>query len=164
VELLISQAVDMILHLGDVGSVEVLDELVVAEQPARVGAGGAAPGGGAEARVVDVRLVFGNVDWDRLSLSRYAQYLGLTVADPVGRLEVEGGRQLVYLHGDDSDAMAAALRDQPAYLCHGHSHRQRDEKIGPTRIVNPGALFRAQLYSVAVLDTLADQVTFLTVE
>lgn len=155
VEVLLEAGAQSLLHLGDVGSVEVIDELVV---------------GPVDGKAVEVRLVFGNVDWDRASMSQYATHLGLIVDDPVGRLtlsaegEVKSGRELIFLHGDDAQAMAAALEAKPAYLCHGHSHRPRDERNGPTRIINPGALFRAQSYTVALLDTETDELKFFPVE
>ncbi len=140
---------------------EVLDELVVAPHPV-VNASvtrktDAAP-------PVNVRLVFGNVDWDRASLARYAQHLGLAVDDPVGTMDLEDGRKLVFLHGDDANAMLHALESGAAYVCHGHSHRTRDEQVGATRVINPGALFRAQSYTVALLDTAKDHLQFMTVE
>jgi putative phosphoesterase len=151
VEVLLKAGVDCLIHLGDVGSLEVIDELVVAP-----------PG---RPKPLEVRLVFGNVDWDRESMAHYAAHLGLVVDDPVGHLKLdEGTRELVFLHGDDALAMTAALAGNPAYLCHGHSHRPRDERAGATRIINPGALFRAQSYTVAVLDTARDVLTFLPVD
>jgi putative phosphoesterase len=154
VEVLIKAGVDCLIHLGDVGSLEVIDELLV-PMP-----------GNADNKPIEVRLVFGNVDWDRDSMAQYATGLGLTVADPVGHfpLDAAGKRKLIFLHGDDALAMTAALAANPAYLCHGHSHRPRDERSGATRIINPGALFRAQSYTVAVLDTDTDTLKFLPVE
>lgn len=158
VEILLEAGAQMLIHLGDVGSVEVIDELVVE------------PVGG---KAIEVRLVFGNVDWDRASMAQYAQHLGLLVCDPVGRLPLSAAkvpvdakavRELVFLHGDDAEAMTSALAANPAYLCHGHSHRPRDERSGVTRIINPGALFRAQSYTVALLDTDTDELKFFPVE
>jgi len=156
VEILLEAGAQMLLHMGDIGSMEVIDELVVVAD----GAG----------KKIEVQLVFGNVDWDRQSMARYAQHLGLTVADPVGRLILPASerhpqqRELIFLHGDDVQAMVNSLAAKPAYLCHGHSHQARNEREGATRIINPGALFRAQNYTVAILDTETDEVTFFPVE
>lgn len=160
VQVLMDAGASSLLHMGDIGSMEVIDELVLPPD--------------ASGKAIDVRLVFGNVDWDRASMSRYAQHLGITVADPVGRLTLPAvigraagqasPRELIFLHGDDSEAMVKAMASHPAYLCHGHSHQARNERIGATRIINPGALFRAQSYSVAILDTDADEVKFFPVE
>jgi len=149
VRLLIGRGVDHIIHLGDVGSVEVIDAMVEQVDDA----GNLTP---------PVHLVFGNCDWDAESLARYARSLGIDVEHPVGRLEIDG-RVIIYQHGHMAGAMDQALAEQVDYLCHGHSHRQRDERSGSTRVVNPGALFRAADYTVAILDVAADRLEFLDV-
>ncbi len=147
---LLDAGAELLIHLGDVGSVEVIDALLVSD----------AKGGGS----LPVHLVFGNTDWDRQSLWQYATDLGVTVDHPVGKLAIAGRGELVFLHGDDTTAMQRALADKPAYLCHGHSHRQLDQKLGPTRVINPGALFRAERYTVALLDPRQDRVEFFVVD
>lgn len=175
VRLLIAQEIDALLHLGDVGTLEVIDELLVAapvgnataaagESSAASGRTKGKPAGGSSSvPTVDVYLTFGNVDWDHASMARYAEHLGMTVAHPLGRIALPGGRTLAYTHGDSGRAMQQALDEQVAFLCHGHSHRTRDERIGPTRVINPGALFRAKQYTAAVLDTDDDDLAFFTV-
>jgi putative phosphoesterase len=146
VAVLLAQGVDLLLHLGDVGTVEVIDALVVNR-----------PGSDEQ---IEAHLVFGNTDWDADSLDTYARGLGVTVDHPAGRLTVEGGGELVFCHGHEWPVMAEALAQEVRYLCHGHTHRPLDTRRGRTRIVNPGALFRAESYTVAVLDTAADRVEF----
>lgn len=158
VDRLLRQGAQVLVHLGDVGTLEVIDELR-ASVPA-------ADGGNPDAAIgepIEAHVVFGNVDWDADSMTRYARSLGIAVDHPVGRLDCDG-RRLVFLHGHDSAAMARELAAEPAYLCHGHSHRTRDERVGPTRVINPGALFRASEYTVALLDTDADRLTFFPAE
>jgi len=156
VQILLEAGAQVLLHMGDIGSMEVIDQLVVPADES--------------GKAIDVHLVFGNVDWDRQPMGRYAQHLGITVSDPVGTLDLpaenasESPRQLIFLHGDDTQAMVSALAAKPAYLCHGHSHQARNDREGATRIINPGALFRAQNYTVAILDTDSDEVTFFPVE
>jgi putative phosphoesterase len=146
IRLLIDRGADRVIHLGDVGSVEVIDALVERADAA----GRLTP---------PVHLVFGNCDWDAGSLGRYARSLGIAVDDPVGRLSVDG-RVMVYQHGHRDGSMDQALAEQVDYLCHGHSHRRRDERTGPTRLINPGALFRAAHYTVAMLDVGRDALRF----
>jgi len=148
VERLIGQGVDLLIHLGDVGSVEVIDALLV---PAKDGQG-----------ILETHLVFGNTDWDLDSLARYAGDVGVWVDHPVGTLEI-AGKKLVFQHGDDSQAMRDAVRDGADYLCHGHTHRPAATKSGSCLVVNPGALFRATNYTVATLDPDSGDVHFLTV-
>jgi len=149
VRLLLDKQVDLLLHLGDVGTVDVIDALI--EQIDE--AGDLDP---------QVHAVFGNCDWDADAMARYADSLGVAVDHPVGRLKVDG-KTLVFQHGHQEAAMDQALAEGVDYLCHGHTHRQRDERVGETRVINPGALFRAAHYTVAVLDVGKDELKFYTV-
>ena len=48
-------------------------------------------------------------------------------------------------------------------MIHGHTHRQADRREGRTRIINPGALHRAATKTVAILDTVEDELHFLEI-
>lgn len=67
-------------------------------------------------------------------------------------------------HGHDK-ALLHRLIASGAYrvVLHGHSHRARDERVGATRVVNPGALQRARVKSVALLAPREDRVSFFEV-
>lgn len=119
----------LFIHLGDVETEAVIDEL--AGHP--------------------VRLVFGNCDWDIPSLTDHARFLGVQVDHPIGLLR-HNDLRVAYTHGDRAGLMNEALETGVEYLLHGHSHELRDEMVGSTRIINPGALFRAARYTVATLD------------
>ena len=54
-----------------------------------------------------------------------------------------------------------AIDDGVEYLLHGHTHEVRDERVGPTRVINPGALFRASRYTAAVLEPETDRLEIL---
>ena len=149
VDLLLEHGAGMLVHLGDVGGIEVIDALVTA-----------APGGD---QPVEAHLVFGNCDWDAASLASYAASVGVIVDHPQGRLEPDGQGVLVFMHGHNHRAMAEALARQVRWLCHGHTHERLDVRRGPTRIINPGALHRAATYSVALLETETDELAFFTV-
>ena len=148
-QLLIEQGVDIIIHLGDVEDHAVLDALVekINEN------GDLEP---------PIHVVFGNVDADTIELTRYAQAIGLEVDHPVGRLEL-GDKTIVFTHGDRPEPLRQAVEQGVDYLAHGHTHRRRDERIGNTRVINPGALHRAKDYSAAILNTESDSLTFVQV-
>jgi putative phosphoesterase len=145
VERLLQAGAERLIHLGDVGTMEVIDALCVS-----------APDAGEQ---VPAHLVFGNTDWDLESLAEYAADLDVAMDHPVGRLPLPQG-ELVYCHGHEPGPMQASIDEGVRYLCHGHTHRQSDERRGNTRVINPGALFRAKTYSVALLDTQADDLKF----
>ncbi len=191
VQALLATGIDLLIHLGDVGSVEVIDELVVHQPtpaPGLTPVSPVSPSSSGSQDPIPVRLVFGNSDWDIGPLSKYAQCLGIQVNHPVGHIDLPptpgatpapgiasgtthdarpvtspAPRQLVFCHGHQSQPMTRALAQNAAYLCHGHTHQASDTRSGSTRIINPGALCRAHQYTVAVLDTDNDQLTFLPV-
>jgi uncharacterized protein len=140
VSMLRDAGADMLLHLGDFENESVIDELVG----------------------FDARIVFGNCDYDESAMTRYAESLGITVNHPCGRLTI-AGKTILFTHGHLEQDVARAMDEQPDYMLHGHTHELRDERIGATRIINPGALFRAVRYTVALLDPATDRLTILDV-
>jgi putative phosphoesterase len=141
IELLRQHAAEYFIHCGDVGSELILD--LLAGLPAA--------------------FVFGNTDWDRRGLERYAAHLNVSCLGVSGELEL-GGKLFHVQHGDDSSALRRAIESQRFnYVLHGHSHVMRDERVGQTRIINSGALHRAREKSVALLDTDKEELKFLVV-
>lgn len=130
------------VHCGDVGTEAVLDAL--AGEPAA--------------------FVFGNCDWDRDPLRRYAALVGVACHGTVADLDL-GGKRVAVVHGDDArlrqQLLAAGTYD---YLFQGHTHVPHDECVGRTRVINPGALHRAKMKTVATLDLATDRLTFHRVE
>lgn len=147
--LLVKEGAGTLIHLGDVGSTGVLDSLAQARDEFEAGA-------------VDVHVVFGNVDHELALLAARARELGITLDHPVGRM-ARGGKVLVFQHGHSRSDMDAALAAGAGYLCHGHTHVQRDERIGATRVINPGALHRASKHTVACLVIEADNLRVFTI-
>jgi putative phosphoesterase len=138
VKVLLDRRCAMLLHLGDLGSDAVIDELVGH----------------------NARLVLGNCDDD--DLARYAALVGVINDHPAGRVTVNG-RSVAFTHGHIESAMTAALREGADYLLHGHTHEVRDERHGRTRVINPGALHRAARYTAAVLEPANDRLDILEV-
>jgi len=48
-------------------------------------------------------------------------------------------------------------------LLQGHTHVRQDLRVSKMRIINPGALHRANPKTVALLDTSADSLEFLEI-
>jgi putative phosphoesterase len=145
VRLLLDRGAEQLVHCGDVGDGAkgraVLDAM--AGRPAL--------------------FVFGNNDFDERDLARHAGDLGIACGGHHGRLEFDG-KLAVVTHGDDAKLVRKTLAEQRAdYLFVGHTHVPLDRRDGRVRTVNPGALYRATTKTVAVLDTTADAVEFLTV-
>lgn len=68
------------------------------------------------------------------------------------------------MHGNDHRLKQRLISSQEHdYLCQGHTHAKEDTRVGRTRLINPGALHRANPKTVALLDSVADTVEFLVV-
>jgi putative phosphoesterase len=140
VDALLAAGADMLIHAGDIETDAVLDCL----------AGHSA------------HLVWGNCDWERASLERYARDIGIGVHGDAGEVEVDG-RRIAFTHGHIPAAMRAAMASGAAYLVHGHTHERRDEAIDGVRIINPGALHRARPFTVALLTPRTGEITWIEV-
>jgi putative phosphoesterase len=139
-ELLRQEGAQYFIHCGDVGGEGIFDLLAV---PAA--------------------FVWGNTDFDRENLGKYATNLGIKCCNEFGKLAF-AEKRIVVTHGDHPELMRRA--QQPGfcdYLLHGHTHIIRDERIGSLRIINPGALQRAATKTVALLDLEKDILKHLTV-
>ncbi len=134
VRTLIDLGAQALAHCGDVGQEPVLDALAGHQ----------------------VWFVWGNNDLERPRLARYAQDLGLACLGSFGRFEF-GGRSFAITHGDNGQQVSAVGKAQEDdYLLTGHTHVAHDRRIGRLRWINPGALYRAQPKTVALLDLNAD--------
>ena len=141
VALLRDHGAEFFIHCGDVGAERVLDYL--AGLPSA--------------------FVFGNTDWDRAALARYAASIGVACHGTLADLAL-AGKRIAVTHGDDFKLKQRLLADQQHdYLLQGHTHVRADQRVGRTRVINPGALHRAKEKTVAVLDTATDTLQFLVV-
>ncbi|MCS7034497.1 MAG: YfcE family phosphodiesterase [Phycisphaerae bacterium] len=135
IETLQRAGAEFFIHCGDVGEERVLDLL----------------------SGLPNAVVWGNNDFDRQRLARYAQSISVNVHDPVARLTL-AGRHLLVTHGDDPRLIESAVRDRSAdYILFGHSHIPSDQRRNGVRLINPGALHRARPKTVATLDLLRDE-------
>jgi putative phosphoesterase len=129
------------VHCGDIGGAACID--LLAGLPAA--------------------FVFGNTDFDRVALDRYAQQIDVPCYGNFASLNLDG-KSFAVTHGDDHRLMKRLLTAQEHdYLLHGHTHIRADQRIGRTRVINPGALHRASVKTVATLDTATDQLVSLEV-
>ncbi|HEX4132719.1 MAG TPA: metallophosphoesterase family protein [Pirellulales bacterium] len=134
VHMLESLEVDLVLHCGDVGGAAIV----------------------AMFKRWPTHFVYGNVD-DPSTLRAAIAETKQTFHAAFGTLKL-CGREIAFTHGDDSRALSRAIdSSQYALVCHGHTHVARNERRGPTLVLNPGALYRANPHSMAVVDIPADQ-------
>lgn len=123
-----------IVHCGDLGSVECVRVLASSGLPCF--------------------MVAGNMDRRVEELADAAEEGGVNFGCEVITVPLGDGRDLAATHGDDQNVLQELIREQKyPYICHGHTHLWRDEKIGQVRIINPGALHRTAVHTAAILDT-----------
>lgn len=110
--------------------------------------------------VLPAYFVFGNNDADGVPELRQA--MAAAGATCLGWSEevILAGKRIAVAHGHMSYDIRRLLAARPDYLLTGHSHIPMDRQEGPTRRINPGALYRASAYTVALLDLEKDKLQF----
>ena len=129
--------VEHVFHCGDVGGVEVFEEFV--------------------GRSVD--FVWGNCDSPDGATRAFLRSTGLREPMTIPLVREFGGKRFAVFHGHERAFSQFATNDVDVVLC-GHTHQKRDERVGSVRVINPGALHRANPKTIAVLDTQTDSVTY----
>lgn len=113
--------------------------------------------------VLPCMFVLGNNDDDETGLRAAIEAIDGKYLGMAGEV-VLAGKRLAITHGDNPRLVRKLLAEKPDYLLFGHSHHRHDRHEGATRCINPGALHRASVYSVAVLDIETDTLRFLTID
>ena len=72
-------------------------------------------------------------------------------------------KRIGVVHGHMRSDRLRVLAEHPAYLLFGHAHYTIDSRDGPLRRINPGALHRADEFTVALLDLESDDLRFLRI-
>jgi uncharacterized protein len=140
VALLIEEGAEVLVHCGDLTGPRVVYEC------------GGLPS----------YYVFGNNDFDEKGLRRaMAAVQGVCLG--YGGLVELGGKRIAVTHGDLAKEVTRLVDGSPDYLLHGHTHMAADRRDGGVRWINPGALHRADSWTVAVLDLETGVLRFVTV-
>ena len=133
--------VEHIIHCGDVGGVEVFEELT-----------GKA-----------ITFVWGNTDDPDIGLNTFLQSAGFTLPTAVPTVVELDHKRFAVFHGHEHAFYANARSPGVDYVLHGHTHETRDDRVGEVRFINPGALHRARVHTVAILDTDSDRLEFVEI-
>jgi hypothetical protein len=125
-----SLSVDAVLHCGDIGSIAVVE--LFAAWP--------------------THFVFGNCDEDLEEFAQQIARTGQFCHGLFGDLEFDGVK-VALLHSHDGRRFRHTI-DSGEYnlVCYGHTHVAAIDRRGETLVVNPGAIYRANPHSVAVVD------------
>jgi hypothetical protein len=128
--------VDEVLHCGDIGSPEIIG--LFSDWP--------------------THFVYGNVDCPGF-LQDAIRRAGQICHDHFGSVQLEG-RGIALLHGNDTRLLDKSIKSgQWHIVCCGHTHAARQDTIGKTLVVNPGAIARTMCPSVATIDLESLEVT-----
>jgi putative phosphoesterase len=145
VEILRGRGIHILFHCGDVTSADVLPHL----------------------KGFEVYVVRGNMDRHHLKSLRgqAASQEGVHWLGKGDVVEV-GGKRVAITHGDLKTVYDKLLEEAPDYLLQGHTHRRRDERVGGTRVINPGALGGVQYESrsLCVLDLDTDDLDVIVLD
>lgn len=137
--MLAERGAEAIVHCGDIGNDECITALSDTNLP--------------------TYAVAGNMDRHPRRLQSHADRNNIHFSPDTILVPLGGDKYLAATHGNNSRIMTELLgQNRFDYLCHGHTHQPRNEKIGPTRVINPGALRHAHPPTAAILDTDTDTV------
>jgi putative phosphoesterase len=140
-QLLEPHDVAQVLHCGDIEDADVIDHF----------------------RDLPVHFVFGNCDHDRKGIERAIEDCGLTLHGSFAHLEL-AERQIGFTHGDDKDLLSSMeASGHFDYIFYGHTHVAKEHRIGKTRVINPGALHRANPKTFVVLDLVSGEMESIVV-
>lgn len=130
VRMLEALAVEAVLHCGDIGSEAVVR--LFAPWP--------------------THFVFGNCDDDHAELRASIEEAGQTCHGLFGDLTLAGVR-VALLHGHERARFReAVVSGEYRLVCYGHTHVAAQDLHGETLALNPGALYRADRHSIAVVE------------
>jgi putative phosphoesterase len=122
--------VDTILHCGDIDSPEIVE--LFTQWP--------------------THFVFGNSDENTAQLTAAIESAGQTCHGQFGDLTLDGVR-IALLHSHDRRRFRQAV-DSGDYrlVCYGHTHVAAIDHHSDTVVLNPGAIYRANPHSIAIVD------------
>lgn len=141
VEIIKKRSPDFVVHLGDIISPPMLEYF----------------------KGLKMKIIFGNNDGEHAGLAMKAESLGFE--KPVEEAEFSHkGKKFYAYHGTDKSRLDQRIfYGSYDYVLTGHTHQKRDEKIKSTRVINPGAFFRCDPYTIAFLDEGKDEVEFVEI-
>jgi putative phosphoesterase len=135
-----AEGADAYVHCGDIGSLEVLEEFAGRR----------------------CWFVWGNTDHPPTAWRAELDTLGLPWPD--GRCAFDlAGKRIAVFHGHEPDFGKAIASEDYDFVFYGHSHQSAEGREGRTRVINPGALHRANIHSVALLDLETGKLEFINI-
>ena len=133
VRMLESLDVQLVLHCGDIGTPEIV--ALFAPWP--------------------THFVFGNTDHDRRNRKLRSKLPARPATTALVRSRSAGGKSPSCMATTPVALVDARNSGRYDLVCYGHTHQAEQHRQGPTLVLNPGALYRANPHSFALV-TLSD--------
>jgi uncharacterized protein len=141
VQMLRDAGAEALVHCGDLSSRPIVEALAV----------------------LPAWFAFGNHDSDLVPLLKQsAVELGPVCLGWGGVFELSC-RRIGVVHGHMSTDVRKVFAEEPEFMFSGHSHFPIDVMAGSVRRINPGALHRADKFTVAILDLASGKLQILRV-
>jgi putative phosphoesterase len=132
--------VGLVIHCGDIGSINVI--ALFTGKP--------------------THFVFGNVDHSAEQIRLAIEEAGQTCHGRFGSLDIDGTK-IAFLHSDDSRLFQETISSgEWDLVCYGHTHEAESHREGNALVLNPGALYRANPHSLAIVELPSLQVEHVT--
>jgi uncharacterized protein len=134
--------IETVIHCGDIGAPEIVSYF--SKWP--------------------THFVLGNVDYEELDeIEAAVRDAGQHFHGPFGSLEL-AGKKIAFLHSDDARTFRSTIESgEWDLVCYGHTHVAKEEWVGNTLVLNPGALYRAYPHTLAIVELPERKVTSLKV-
>jgi putative phosphoesterase len=136
-----SLGVDTVLHCGDIGSIAVVE--LFAAWP--------------------THFVFGNCDDNTAAFAAAIERAGQTCHGLFGDLQFDGVK-VALLHSHERRQFRDTIDSgQYQLVCYGHTHVAAIDRHGDSIVLNPGAIYRANPHSIAVVELPAVEPTIIEI-
>lgn len=140
------RGIEAVFHCGDIGSDLVLTEMASLFH----------------ALDIPLYVVYGNCDHHE-EYRHFPGNIGVKFLGRFGEVEL-AERKIALIHSDDQNRFHDTIHsNRYDYVFFGHSHTRRDDRQKKTRLINPGSAGRGMHPSCAVLDLVADDLSFFTI-
>ena len=141
VEIFKEKGVSLVLHLGDI----------------------VAPGTVLYFKGFKIKFIKGNCDGDIEHIKQKINEINGEFLGVFAEIELRN-KKIALMHRPDR-LNKLILTKKYDYILYGHTHQEKNEKIGKTRIINPGSLYLGnKKHSIALLDLQKDEVEFICIK
>jgi len=115
-----SQDISLIIHCGDLCAPSILTNILVPKFSGKI------------------HLIHGNVGDRELLTEKVKEFKNVRLHREVGEIKIDG-KNIAFVHEPD-EAKKLAETGKYHLVFYGHNHKPWEEKIGQTKLVNPGTL------------------------